>query len=254
MLCQRSPRPWVPDDLDPTLVLLLAGAFFAAFTVGAAGFGDALIAAAFWLHILAPVEAVPLIVLAGLVIHGVPFLRLRKELNYNRLWPFLLAGALCVPIGATLLKVLPADPFRWTMAVLLIGYALFRLVFRNLPDVTRGGKPLDVGIGAIGGVLGGLAGLSGVVVTIWCSVRGWSKAEQRGVFQPFCLAMHAIAFVMFAANGSVNATTGWNFLIILPAIAAGSVAGLAVYRFLDESLFTKVILGLLLVSGILLLL
>src|SRR6266487_3872163 len=39
------------------------------------------------------------------------------------------------------------------------------------------------GIGFAGGILGGLAGLSGVLPTLWASVRGWGKDERRGVFQ-----------------------------------------------------------------------
>ena len=45
--------------------MLVMGAFAAALAVGAAGFGDALIAAAFWLHVMGPSEAVLLIVTWG---------------------------------------------------------------------------------------------------------------------------------------------------------------------------------------------
>ncbi len=238
---------------EPTILLLLLGAFFAAFAVGAAGFGDALIAAAFWLQFMAPGEAVPLIVLAGLAIHGLPFLRLWRSLDYSKLLPFLIAGAFCVPIGALLLKVMPAEPFRLTIGALLIAYSLFRLAVKRLPDIARGGTAADAAIGAVGGVLGGLAGLSGVVVTVWCNLRGWSKEQQRGVFQPFILSMHAMALLWLAIGGHVTAATGWNFLLILPAIVLGSIAGILVYGRLDERRFTQAILILLLASGVMLL-
>ena len=48
-----------------------------------------------------------------------------------------------------------------------------------------GGKPADMAIGFAGGIMGGLAGLSGPLPILWASVRGWGKAERRGVFQVF---------------------------------------------------------------------
>jgi uncharacterized membrane protein YfcA len=239
--------------LDPYIVALVAGGFFAALVVGAAGFGDALIAAAFWLHIMAPGEAVPLIVMAGIAIHAIPFIRLYRSLDYSRIWVFLWPGLFGVPIGISLLKILPAEPFKITVGVILIVYSLFRLFVRNLAHVTGGGRKADLMVGGIGGVLGGLAWLSGIVVTIWCNLRGWSKAEQRGVFQPFALAMHGTAFALFFLTGSVTVDVVVNFLYILPAIVLGSIAGLLIYGKLNEQWFTRVVLLMLLGSGLILL-
>lgn len=45
--------------------------------------------------------------------------------------------------------------------------------------------------GFVGGITGGLAGFPGAFVTIWCDWRGWDKRRQRGVYQPFILAMQS---------------------------------------------------------------
>ncbi len=37
-------------------------------------------------------------------------------------------------------------------------------------------------------ITGGLAGFPGAFVTIWCGLKGWDKAHQRGVYQPFILS------------------------------------------------------------------
>lgn len=210
-------------------LLVPGGAFLAALAVGAAGFGDALIAAALWLHILGPREAVPLVVATGLVIHLIPLLRLHRALDFSRLMPFLVGGTLGVPVGSWLLGI--ADP------------AVFR----------AGGRAADGAIGLVGGVLGGLAGLSGIVPTIWSALRGWSRAEQRGIFQPFILAMHGMALAWLAWGGMVDARTGVNFLWCLPGIAVGSWLGLRLYGRLDDKQFQRIVLVLLLVLGAILL-
>ena len=48
-----------------------------------------------------------------------------------------------------------------------------------------GGRLADAAVGFAGGILGGLAGLSGPLPTLWASMRGWSKDQRRGVFQIF---------------------------------------------------------------------
>ena len=60
------------------------------------------------------------------------------------------------------------------------------LFFVRKPMAFRfGGRPADAAVGFAGGILGGLAGLSGPLPTLWASVRGWTKDQRRGVFQIF---------------------------------------------------------------------
>ena len=50
-------------------------------------------------------------------------------------------------------------------------------------------------MGFLGGLTGGLAGFPGASVTIWCALKGWDKAHQRGVYQPFILCMQPISLL-----------------------------------------------------------
>lgn len=234
-------------------LLIPGGAFLSALAVGVAGFGDALIAAALWLLVLSPAEAVPLVVSTGLVIHTIPLVRLRRALEFTRLGPFLIGGTLGVPAGSWLLGAADPEVFRTSVGAFLVVYGLVLLTRRPTGGFARGGRGLDGAVGVLGGVMGGLAGLSGIVVTVWAGLRGWPKAEQRGLVQPFILAMHGMALGWLAAGGMVDANTGWNFLWCLPAIALGSWLGLRLYGRLDERQFQRIVLVMLLVLGAMLL-
>jgi len=63
------------------LSLFLAGAFAAAFVTGLAGFAFAIVAAAVWLHFMAPAQATALIVAYGLIVQGVSVWKLRRASN-----------------------------------------------------------------------------------------------------------------------------------------------------------------------------
>jgi hypothetical protein len=58
--------------------------------------------------------------------------------------------------------------------------------------------------------------------------------------------------VGFLANvkGSISADTIWFFVIGLPVLLAGTWLGLRLYGHLDEASFRKVVLILLLISGL----
>ncbi len=51
-------------------------------------------------------------------------------------------------------------------------------------------------------------------------------------------------------SGAISTDTAWFFVVGLPALLAGTWVGLKLYGHLDEAAFRKVVLVLLLVSGI----
>jgi len=234
------------------LALFLVATFAAALVTGVAGFAFGLIAAAIWLHILTPLQTASLIIGFGLLVQGVSVWKLRHALKWTRLWPFLIGAALGVPLGVAVLDWANADHVRIAIGAILILYSIYALA-RPAIKMTAGGAPADAGVGFLNGVLGGLTGFAGILVTIWCGMRGWPKDEQRAVFQPVGVAIFAMSALWLGARGSVSADIGWLFLLGLPALLAGTWAGLKLYGKLDEAGFRKIVLALLLVSGIALL-
>lgn len=230
------------------LIIVLAGAFLAAFGVGLAGFADALIAAAIWLHVLPPVEAVPLIMATGMVIHLFSLIYLRKHIALNLLWPFIVGGAIGVPIGTWMLAYIEPKPFRLVVGIFLLSYSLFAFARPHLKSVA-GGRPADGMVGLVGGVLGGFAGLSGVVPTLWANMRGWRKDVQRGVYQPFIFVMHGMGLAWLARSSMLDQSLLTRWLWCLPAVVLGTWLGLKLYRRIDDQQFRRIILVLLFLSG-----
>jgi uncharacterized protein len=105
-------------------------------------------------------------------------------------------------------------------------------------------------VGFLNGILGGLTGLAGILTTVWCGIRGWPKDEQRAVFQPIGVAIFAMSGLWLGVSGAVSTDTVWFFVFGLPALLAGTWAGLKLYGHLDEAGFRKIVLLLLLTSGI----
>ena len=112
------------------------------------------------------------------------------------------------------------------------------------------GPTADGGVGFLNGILCGLTGFPGFIITIWCQLRGWKKDFQRAVFQPVLLAAIVANVISLAAARVITADILRLYLIGLPAMLAGLWVGFKLYGKLDDAAFRKLILVLLLVGGL----
>ena len=72
------------------------------------------------------------------------------------------------------------------------------------------------------------------------------------MFQPVAVATFLMSALWIGARGAITADTIKLFVIGLPALFAGTWLGLKLYGRLDEAAFRKVVLVLLLASGVVL--
>ena len=238
----------VPFDV----ALFIFAAFVGALVTGVAGFAFGLIASAIWLHAITPTQSAALIAAFAIVIQGATLWKLRHAVQVSRLVPFFVGGALGIPLGVAVLGWASASQMRTFVGLALVAFSLYSLARPKLPTI-QGGGIADGVVGAISGFLGGSTGLAGIPVIVWATLRGWSKDEQRAVFQPVAVTIFAMTLVWFGGSGMVTTETLRLFAIGLPAVLLGTWLGLKLYGRLDEVTFRRVVLVLLLVSGLTLL-
>ena len=237
------------DVFSLDLAIFLIATFAGALVAGLSGFAFGLVAASIWLYILTPLQTATLIVAFGLIVQGYSVWKLRHALEWARLWPFLLGAAVGVPVGVAILGWADPGHVRAGTGVFLVAYSLYALFRPKMASVTAGGATADAGVGFLNGVLGGITGLAGILVTIWSGLRGWPKDRQRAIFQPVAVAIFAMSAAWLGIKGVVSGATIRLFLFGLPALLAGTWLGMKLYGRLDETTFRRVVLIILLVSG-----
>ena len=238
------------DGFSIELPLFLLATFAGALVAGLSGFAFGLVAASIWLYILSPLQTATLIIAFGLIVQGYSVWKLRRALDFGKLWPFVLGAAIGVPVGVGVLTWANPVHVRMGVGIFLVLYSLYAYFRPSIPSVAGGGAAADAGVGFLNGVLGGIIGLAGILVTIWCGVRGWPKDVQRTVFQPVAVAIFLMSALWLGANGAIAPDTIKLFAIGLPALIAGTWLGLKLYGRLDETSFRKVVLVLLFISGV----
>src|ERR1700759_2541720 len=229
-------------------VLLFVGALAGGFVSGLAGFGTALMALGIWLYVLPPSAAVPLVLICSVVAQTATLPSMWKSFDLTLVWPFLIGGLFGVPLGTMLIA--HADPtiFKLTVGILLLVFPT-ALYFSAPMAFELGGRIADGIIGFIGGILGGLAGLSGPPPILWASIRGWGKDERRGVFQTFNWTVLFVALCSQAASGLVGREVIWLAALAFPATLLGTWFGAKLYHALSDRNFRDVVLGMLFLSG-----
>lgn len=236
--------------MDTTLLIILVGAAVAGFAQGVSGFAFALVALSIWAWAVEPQVAAPMAVFGALVGQVVALPWVWRGFDLRLLLPLVVGGLIGVPVGVYLLQWLDPAVFKFWLGVFLLLYCPVMLFLPADYKWERGGRGADALAGLGGGILGGLAGISGPIPTLWTTVRGWNKDLQRGVLQAFNIAMHVATMSVYLATGALTRETMVLFAWIAPALTIPAILGVLVFRRLSQLAFRRVILVFLIVSGV----
>jgi uncharacterized membrane protein YfcA len=232
------------------MAVLLFGALAGGFVSGLAGFGTALMALGIWLYVMPPDVAVQLVLICSIIAQTWTMPSIWRAIDFKLVLPFVVGGLAGVPLGTVLVAYADPHLFKLGVGIFLLVFPA-ALYFQRAPvALSIGGRVADTAVGFAGGVLGGLAGLSGPLPILWASVRGWGKDERRGLFQVFNWTILTAAFFAQAGSGLVTRETMWLALLALPATIGGAWLGTRAYHALSDGNFRDVVLGLLFLSGI----
>ena len=231
------------------LTLFVLAAFAGGFVSGFSGFAMGLVVSGVWLHILTPTQTAALIAGYGLLTQGYGILKLRQALNWRSIWPLVLGTTIGIPIGVILLNHINPVYLRFGVGVLLVLYTIYGLVKPAFSAMKIGTGP-DIAIGIVNGLVGGLTGFGGVVSTISCQWRGWTRDVQRAVFQPVLFAAFVVISISMVITGAFTPETLKLYGLGFPFMLAGLWSGFKLYGTIDDETFRKVVLVLLLVAGL----
>ena len=236
--------------MDSLILTVIAGAALAGFVQGVSGFGFGLTAMSVWAWTLEPQLAAALAVFGGWTGQMIAAVSVRRGFNLQRLLPFVLGGLCGIPLGIHLLPRLDVALFQLFLGLLLVVMCPLMFFAARLPRITHGGRGGDAAVGLLGGAMGALGGFTGVVPTLWCTLRGFDKDVQRAVIQNFNLAMLTVTLATYIGAGFLTPPMQPLLAVVAPAMLIPSLLGARLYGRLSETGFRKVVLGLLTASGI----
>jgi uncharacterized protein len=235
------------------IVLLLLGALLGGFTNGMTGFGTALTAVPIWIQIMPPPMAGSLGAAAGVTGQIQTMHQIWHAIEWRRVATFVIPGLIGVPVGTWLLPMIDVRQFKLGVGAILVVYCGFQLLSARLARTgiaTSGGRFADMAVGFGGGVMSGLAGLSGPLPIIWATFKPWSRDEKRALFQAFNFTILLATVISSAIAGLLPRAFLISLLLCVPATFIGVRLGIYAYRRLDDRRFDRVVISLLFGVGI----
>jgi uncharacterized membrane protein YfcA len=231
------------------LLLLAGGAALAGLVQGISGFAFAMVAMSVWVWGIEPRLAAVMAVSGGLIGQIVALFTVKRGLRLAALLPFLAGGLVGVPLGAWALPHLDPAAFKLTLGLFLVLCCPTMLLAHRIPRLSAGGRWADGLVGLLGGVMGGIGGFSGVLPSLWITLRGWDKDLQRSVIQNFSLVALAATLASYLVAGMVTPDMWPKFAIVAPALLLPSLLGARIYHGLSPAAFRRVVLLLLTCAG-----
>jgi uncharacterized membrane protein YfcA len=239
--------------MNPTYVLAF-GAAVAGLVQGISGFAFAMVAMSIWVWTIDPLLAAPMAVFGGWFGQVISAFRIRRGWHVDILWPFVIGAAIGIPIGQMLLPYLDANQFKLVLGSLLVVCCSAMLATASLPQVRKGGKTADAGVGLLGGLMAPLSGFSGLAPALWCSLRGYNKDEHRAVIQNFNLIVLSATVATNIWTGRLNRTHLPQMAIVAGALILPAIWGSKIYVGMSPAAFRKTVLWLLVLAGVTMLL
>ncbi|HWK59649.1 MAG TPA: sulfite exporter TauE/SafE family protein [Parapedobacter sp.] len=217
------------------------------------GFGESLVAVPL-LALYLPIEiAVPVSVLASIVVAGVIVAQDWQKIHVRSAGWLVFFAALGIPFGLWLLTSTDERWVKASLAAILIIFSVYSLVGRSI--TLRFDNKLWLFLcGLLSGVLGGAYGLNGPPLVVYGAMRKWSAQHFRATLQGYFLPASLMGIVGYWLNGLWVMQVTTLFLWSLPAILLAIFLGRVINsRMNGTTFFRYVYIGLIGIGVVLLL-
>ena len=165
-------------------------------------------------------------------------------------WRYVLTVCVAIFIAAQWVPNIPTNIFYWILGVPVVALSLLQLFGVNfyIAEIHRRWTQWVVGI--LSGILGGLAGTWGPVTVLYLLATRTPKTKQIIVQGVVYGAGSFTLFIAHLQSGILNRDTAPFSLAMLPIALIGMYLGFKIHDKLDQALFRKITLIVLVIAGL----
>ncbi|MCJ8338544.1 MAG: sulfite exporter TauE/SafE family protein [Pseudomonadales bacterium] len=239
---------------------LILVTFFAATVQSALGFGFGLIAVATFLILLNSADAVQLVIILTFIMSAAQYPSLKSATYYPLLKMLALSALLGFPIGIWLYQSIDLSLLKQSIGVLLIALAAHSFYRLNktagtAPKPTR--ECLTVTdrhwirpIGLLAGIMATSLAMPGPIVMLYLNSTALQKNQIRAIMSGFFIFSYLGALIFQLLLVGISTDTWLTAFLLLPAALLGTVAGHYLSGRIAQHFFRKLVLAILLLTGI----
>ena len=215
--------------------------------VGIVAFGFAMAMTPFFLLFLEPRLVVEMNIILTAVLFATVSAHSWRHIKSGTLATMLVGGAIGIPLGVLLTRSLEGGALSLILTGVVIVTALLALLDR-FPHFSKERTAAAV----IGGVFtlinSGLA-LGGPIVALFALNQRWSKDQTRAMLSTFFLVTGVAILATHASTGLLGLDELRSASIFVPSLIAGSLIASRVAGRVNEVLFRRLVIGVLLATS-----
>ncbi|MCH2045823.1 MAG: sulfite exporter TauE/SafE family protein [Saprospiraceae bacterium] len=236
------------------LLTILLIVFAASFTKSAFGFGDAIVAMPLITMIAGFEVSSPLVAMLAMLTSSIIIFKEWRTIEFKSILPLLIASFAGVPLGMYLLSLGNEYLMKCILAGVIISFSIYNLIVPKLPRIS--GHPLlGFLFGGLSGIFGGAYNIAGPPVVIYGSLRQWSPTVFRSSLQGFLAPVALFTVINHIRLEHYPQQTLIYIGASIPVIFLGIMVGKFVNKSIQNpTLFNKIVYGIMVILGLLLIL
>lgn len=232
--------------MDLEFVLLNIVVLAASALQAATGIGFGVIAGPVLLVVLNDGSAIQISIALNLLIAVIITPSLRHKADRTILRNLVIGLLIGSPIGILIFLNIDIDLLKATAGVgVLLTLCLLILRNRLRQPNSPPGRPEQISVGAIAGVMGACLAMPGPIPAAWMSSKGYDKQAIRATILAMFVFSYAIALALQFAAVGIGAETLNLSAALVPATLVGILLGNFVSKRITEKIFGRILIAVL---------
>lgn len=235
--------------MDTTILILsMIIIFVSGLIQGTTSFGFCLVALPL-ISLFLPLKLiVPVLALFSLIMNTIILYDVRKSVKFKTISTLILGGIVATPLGTKLLMVIDDKVLRLIVGITIV--LLAGLMYFNISFKIKKTNVAYIPVGFASGLLGGSLSLSGPPIVLFLTNIGVSKETFKATLTAYFWVLNIITIITYLFNSLINVSVIKTATYLLPAMLVGVFTGIYLSKKINESVFKKLTLVLLLVMGL----
>jgi len=236
--------------MDHISLILLTNVvmFFAGITQGFTGFGISVVSIPILVHFFPPKIVISAMIIWTFLFPLPIIFDGKKWLNLKRIMPLVISGVIFMPLGTFLLLHLSTGTIKIITGLVVVLFSL--LIISGVKKRVKNEKLVLPLVGVLSGTLKGMISMSGPPIVLFLTNQSTMKHAFRVNLTAYFFLQNIAALFVFGFSGLINRDSVFFAAAYFPAMISGILFGIALTRFVREVMFRRIVLAVVLLSGI----
>ncbi|ABR47757.1 protein of unknown function DUF81 [Alkaliphilus metalliredigens QYMF] len=238
--------------MEDIMVQIVFGAlviFFAAMTQGITSFGFSLISLPL-LGLFLPLKiVVPVLVIYSLLLNSIILYHIKEFIEIKRISILVMAGIIGTPFGVYLLKISDESTLKLLIGIIITIAAIVN--FSGYKIKVKNEKRSYIPVGLASGLLNGSVSLGGPPVVLFLTNQAVEKQIFRANLTLYFWILNITTIPTYFFGGLITGEVIQYTAYLSPGLIVGTLLGISLGNKVDENLFKKLTLSLIMCMGVL---